>query len=53
MPRFKKMSILRKNKGHSAGVQRFIRAIKRETESPISAEELFEVTRVSFRIEKV
>jgi predicted dehydrogenase len=51
-PGFKTMRLLRQNKGHTAEVQKFIEAIKEGKESPISAEELFEVTRVSFEIEK-
>jgi len=45
------MRLLRQNKGHSAEVQKFIEAIKEGKELPISAEELFEVTRVSFEIQ--
>ena len=51
-PGFKKMRLLRQDKGHIAEVQEFIEAIKEGKESPIPAEELFEVTRVSFEIEK-
>jgi len=51
-PRFKTMRLLRQDKGHSAEVQKFIEVIKEGKESPILAEELFEVTRVSFEIEK-
>jgi len=51
-PGFKTMRLLRQDKGHTAEVQKFIEAIKEGKESPISAEELFEVTRVSFEIEK-
>ena len=46
------MRLLRQDKGHSAEVQKFIEAIKEGKESPIPAEEIFEVTRVSFEIEK-
>ena len=46
----KTMRLLRQNKGHNAEVRKFIEAIKEGNESPISAEELFEVTRVSFEI---
>ena len=49
-PGFKTMRLLRQDKGHSAEVQKFIETIKEGKESPISAEELFEVTRVSFEI---
>lgn len=49
-PGFKTMRLLRQDKGHSAEVQKFIEAIKEGKESPILAEELFEVTRVSFEI---
>jgi predicted dehydrogenase/threonine dehydrogenase-like Zn-dependent dehydrogenase len=51
-PGFKTMRLLRQDKGHTTEVQKFIEAIKEGKESPISAEELFEVTRVSFEIEK-
>ena len=51
-PGFKAMRLLRQDKGHSTEVQKFIEAIREGKESPISAEGLFEVTRVSFEIEK-
>jgi len=51
-PGFKKIKLLKQNKGHTVEVQKFIETIKEGKESPISAEELFEVTRVSFEIEK-
>jgi len=51
-PGFKTMRLLRQDKGHSAEVQKFIESIREGKESPISAEELFEVTRVSFEIGK-
>ena len=49
---FKKTRLLRQEKGHSAEVQKFIEAIRERKKSPILADELFEVTRVSFEIEK-
>jgi len=49
-PGFKKMRLLRQDKGHTTEVQKFIEAIKDGKESPIPVEELFEVTRVSFEI---
>jgi len=49
-PGFKTVRLLRQDKGHSAEVQKFIEAIKEGKESPILAEEIFEVTRVSFEI---
>jgi len=49
-PGFKTMRLLRQDKGHTAEVQEFIDVIKKGKESPIPAEELFEVTRVSFEI---
>ena len=49
-PGFKTMRLLRQDKGHTTEVQKFIEAIKEGKESPISAEELFKVTRVSFEI---
>lgn len=52
-PEFKKMRLLRQDKGHTTEVQKFIEAIKEGKGSPISAEELFEVTRVSFEIGKI
>jgi len=51
-PGFKTMRLLRQDKGHIAEVQKFIEAIREGKESPISVEELFEVTQVSFKIEK-
>jgi len=49
-PGFKTMRLFQQDKGHTTEVQKFIEAIKEGNESPISAEELFEVTRVSFEI---
>jgi predicted dehydrogenase/threonine dehydrogenase-like Zn-dependent dehydrogenase len=51
-PGFKKMRLLRQDKGHAAEIQKFIEAIKEGKKAPISAEEIFEVTRVSFEIGK-
>ena len=51
-PGFKTMRLLRQDKGHTEEIKRFIEAIKEGKESPIPAEELFEVARVSFEIEK-
>jgi predicted dehydrogenase len=51
-PGFKTMRLLRQDKGHNVEVQKFIEAIKEGKKVPISAEELFEVTRVSFEIMK-
>ena len=46
------MRLLRQDKGHTVKVQKFIEAIREGKESLILAEELFEVTRVSFGIEE-
>ena len=51
-PGFKTMRLLRQDKGHNEEVKKFIEAIKEGKESPISAEEIFEVTKVSFEIMK-
>jgi len=48
-PGFKTMRLLRQDKGHNVEVQKFIEAIK-DGKGPIPAEEIFEVTRVSFEI---
>ena len=46
------MRLLRQDKGHTAEVQKFIEVIKSGGNTPIPAEEIFEVTKVSFEIEK-
>ena len=51
-PGFKTMRLLRQDKGHTEEIKRFFEAIKSGGETPISAEEIFEVTKVSFEIEK-
>ncbi len=51
-PGFKAMRLLRQDKGHPEEIKRFFKSIKSGGESPIPAEEIFEVTRVSFDIEK-
>jgi len=49
---FKTMRLLRQDKGHTEEIKRFFESIKSGEKSPIPAEEIFEVTRVSFDIEK-
>ena len=49
-PGFKTMRLLRQDKGHTEEIKSFFEAIKEGKESPISVEEIFEVTRVSFEI---
>lgn len=51
-PGFKKMRLLRQDKGHSEEIKRFFESIKSGGESPIPVEEVFEVTRVCLNIEK-
>ena len=49
-PGFKKMNLWRQDKGQHACAQAFIDAISSGTASPISAEELFEISRVMIDI---
>jgi len=51
-PGFKTMRLLRQDKGHSEEIKRFIESIKSGGELPIPAEEIFEVSKISFEIEK-
>jgi predicted dehydrogenase/threonine dehydrogenase-like Zn-dependent dehydrogenase len=51
-PGFKTMRLLRQDKGHNEEISKFFEAVKKGESSPISAEEIFEVTRVSFEIEE-
>jgi predicted dehydrogenase len=51
-PGFKTMRLLRQDKGHNDEISNFFEAIKKGNAAPISAEEIFEVTRVSFKIEE-
>jgi len=46
------MRLLRQNKEHSEEIKRFFEAIKSGGKSPIPAEEIFEVTKMSFEMEK-
>lgn len=48
-PHFRKMNLSRQDKGHQACLTAFVEAIK-SGESPMSVEEIFEVTRVTFDI---
>jgi hypothetical protein len=52
-PGFKKMNLWRQDKGQKACAQAFVDAIKNRKGSPIPAEELFEVTRVSIALANV
>lgn len=49
-PGFKKMNLWRQDKGQNACAKAFVDAIKQNISSPISAEELFEVSRVAIEI---
>jgi hypothetical protein len=49
-PGFKKMNLWKQDKGQNACAKAFVDAITRKTSSPISAEELFEVSRVVIEI---
>ena len=51
-PGFKTMRLLRQGKGHNEEINKFFKAVKKGKSSPIPAEEIFEVTRVSFEIEE-
>ncbi len=45
---FKKKRLMSQDKGHAAGVEAFLDAVRGKTPAPIPAEEIFEVTRASF-----
>jgi predicted dehydrogenase/threonine dehydrogenase-like Zn-dependent dehydrogenase len=49
-PGFKKMNLWRQDKGHEAGIQAFMEAIQTGGPSPISFEEIVEVTRITLEI---
>lgn len=49
-PGFKKMKLLRQDKGHVAGIQAFIEAVQQGTPSPIPYVEIEEVTRITLEI---
>ena len=49
-PGFKKMNLWKQNKGQNACAKAFVDAITQNISSPISAEELFEVSRVAIEI---
>lgn len=49
-PGFHKMNLWRQDKGQTACVSAFLRAIEQGTDSPIAIEELFEVARVSLQV---
>jgi len=51
-PGLRKMRLLRQDKGHYEEIKRFFESIKSGGGSPIPAEEIFEVTRVSFELMK-
>lgn len=50
-PAFKRMNLWRQDKGHRACVAAFVRAIEEGAPSPIAADELFEVSRVTLEID--
>ena len=49
-PGFKKMNLWKQDKGQNACVKAFVDAIEHNISSPISAEELFEVSRIAIEI---
>jgi predicted dehydrogenase/threonine dehydrogenase-like Zn-dependent dehydrogenase len=49
-PNFRSMSLWRMDKGHDACVAAFLNAVKQNGPSPIPADELFEVARVTIRL---
>jgi predicted dehydrogenase len=49
-PRFRSLRTWRQDKGHSACVEAFLKAIESGGPSPVPAEELFEVSRVTIEI---
>ncbi len=52
-PGFRKMSSMRQDKGQNACVQAFLDAIREGGPSPIPAEELFEVARVTLEVSQI
>ncbi len=52
-PGFRKMSLMRQDKGQKACVQAFLSAIGTGDASPIPADELFEVARVSLEVSEI
>ena len=50
-PGFKKMRFLRQDKGHTEEIKSFFNAVRNGSVAPISAEEIFEVTRVSLEMD--
>ena len=51
-PGFKKMNLWRQNKGQNACAQAFVDALVQKKSAPITAQELFEVSRVAIEISK-
>lgn len=51
-PGFKMMRLLRQDKGHNEEINNFLEVVRKGNPAPISAEEIFESTRVSFEIEE-
>lgn len=47
---FKKMNLMRQNKGQQACVEAFLSAVANGTETPIPVEEIFEVARVTLQV---
>lgn len=52
-PGFRKMSLMRQNKGQKACVQAFLHAIRDGGPSPIPADELFEVARITLEVSQI
>ena len=50
---FRKMTSLRQDKGQNACVQAFLSAVSEGQPSPIPAEELFEVARITLEVAKI
>ena len=49
-PNFKKMNLLRQDKGQQACAQEFINAIKNGKQSPIPIDEIYETSKVTIEL---
>jgi len=47
---FKRMNLFRQNKGQQECVEAFVRAIENNTDSPISFEEIYEVSKIAIEL---
>jgi predicted dehydrogenase/threonine dehydrogenase-like Zn-dependent dehydrogenase len=52
-PRFKKMTLWRQDKGQTACAKAFLEAIENGETSPITASEIFEVARISMKVDEL